>query len=206
MGRARPGELISDSLEPIMRSPALRDVPEQFETDRLLIRCPKVGDGQVVYESVVESLSALREFPASLPWAHTEPSLEASELFCREGQASYLLRTSMPMLLFMKESGVHVGNSGLHSFEWSVPKCEIGYWGRTRFAGQGLIMEAVRAITAVAFEHLAMRRIEALPDSENRASCLVCERAGYALEGTMRHDRLAPDGSLRSTCLYARVQ
>jgi RimJ/RimL family protein N-acetyltransferase len=189
-----------------MRSPALRDVPEAFETERLLIRCPKAGDGQTVYQSVLESLSALREFPASMPWASAEPSLEASEQFCREGQARYLLRKDMPMLLFMKGSGLHVGNSGLHSLEWSVPKCEIGYWGRARFARQGLITEAVRGITAFAFEHLAMRRIESLPDAENRASCLVCERAGYALEGTMRHDRLAPDGSLRNTCLYAVVR
>ena len=130
-----------------MKTPLLRDVPTQFETERLLIRCPRPGDGAIVYAGVVESLKALREFPASLPWAMHEPSADESETFCREGQANYILRKNMPMLLFAKESNTHIGNSGLHSIDWAVPKCEIGYWVRTSFAKQGFITEAVKAIT-----------------------------------------------------------
>lgn len=189
-----------------MSNPVLRDVPEQMETDRLLIRCPRPGDGNAVHAAVVESLAALREFPASLPWAMAEPSPQASEQYCRESQANYQLRTSMAMLLFLKESGTLIGSSGLHSIEWSVPKCEIGYWGRTGFTGRGLITEAVKAITAFAFSNLGMRRVEALPDEENRPSCLVCERAGYVLEGTIRNERVAPNGVLRNTRLYAVVR
>ena len=95
-----------------MASPVLLEVPEQIETQRLLIRCPRAGDGRIVHDSVVESLAALRAFPASLPWAMFEPSVAASEQFCREGEANYRLRTSLPMLLFLKEGNVHVGNSG----------------------------------------------------------------------------------------------
>jgi len=189
-----------------MPSPVLREVPLQFETERLLIRCPQPGDGRMVYASVVESLSALREFPASLPWAMAEPSVETSEQFCREAQANYLLRASLPMLLFIKGTNTLVGSSGLHDFDWSVPKCEIGYWGRSSFGRQGLITEAVKAITAFAFTQLGVRRVEALPDAENVPSCLVCERAGYALEGTLRNDRIAPGGTLRNTRVYALVQ
>ena len=66
----------------------LQDVPSQFESERLLIRCPAPGDGSTVNASVVESLTALRAFPVSLPWALAEPTIEASELFCREGHAN----------------------------------------------------------------------------------------------------------------------
>ena len=159
-----------------------------------------------MHESVVESLTALRAFPASLPWAMSEPSVDASEQFCREGEANDRLRTSLPMLLFLKDSQVHVGNSGLHRLDWSVPKCEIGYWVRSRFAGQGYITEAVRAITAFAFRHLGMRRVEALPDEANLPSCRVSERAGYTLEGTLRHERCGPAGDLRNTRVYAVVR
>jgi RimJ/RimL family protein N-acetyltransferase len=51
-----------------------------------------------------------------------------------------------------------------------------------------------------------MRRIVALPDAANLPSCRVCERAGYVLEGTLRNERMAPDGSLRHTRVYAAVQ
>lgn len=189
-----------------MRPAILLGIPEQLETDRLLLRCPRAGDGPVVHASVVDSLAALREFPASLPWAMAEPSVEVSEQYCRESHANYLLRTSLPMLLLRKSDGVHVGSSGLHTFDWSVPKCEIGYWGRSGFTGQGYITEAVKAITAFAFEQLGMRRVEALPDDDNVRSSQVCERAGYRLEGVMAHDRIAPDGSLRQTRIYACVR
>jgi RimJ/RimL family protein N-acetyltransferase len=186
--------------------PLLLDIPERLETARLLIRCPAAGDGAIVHASVVESLAELRRFPASLGWAMAEPSVEASERFCREGHAGYLQRTGMPMLLFDRSTGEHVGNSGLHRFDWSVPKCEIGWWVRTSRSGRGLMLEAVRAITAFAQDTLGMRRIEALPDDLNVASCRLCERAGYTLEGTLRHERKAPDGALRNTRLYAFVR
>jgi len=50
-----------------------------------------------------------------------------------------------------------------------------------------------------------MRRIAAFPDDENQASWLVCERAVYALEGTLRNERVAPNGTLRHTRMYART-
>lgn len=189
-----------------MPHPILRDVPEHLESPRLLIRCTRPGDGATVHAGVLEALTALRAFPASLPWAQHPPSVEASEQFCREGAAQHRLRTGFPMLLFLKDGVTHVGSSGLHRVDWSVPRCEIGYWVRPRFAGQGYITEAVLAITAFAFAHLGMRRVEALADDANGPSCRVCERAGYTLEGVLRHERAAPGGDLRNTRVYATVR
>ena len=184
-------------------NPILRDLPEQIETDRLLIRAPRPGDGQAVYAGVLETLPALRSWPASLPWSVFEPSPEASEVFCREGHVDYQARRNFPMLVFIKSGGVYVGGSGLHSFDWAVPKCEIGYWCRARFQGEGIATEAVKAISAFALSTLGVRRIVSLPDEENQASCKVAEHAGYKLEGILRNERKAPDGMLRNTCLYA---
>jgi RimJ/RimL family protein N-acetyltransferase len=186
--------------------PITRDIPTRIETPRLLIRCPEPGDGAAVFAGVVASLESLRQFPASLPWSVFEPSVDESERYCREGHAKYLLRTEMPMLLFSKADDVYIGGSGLHSFDWSVPKCEIGYWLRSGYTKQGLAAEAVGAITAFAFSNLGMRRVEALPDDENLASCKVCERAGYSLEGVLRNDRAEPNGRLRNTRVYAITQ
>ena len=40
-------------------NPLLLDIPEAFETNRLLIRCPQSGDGQVINRAIVESLPRL---------------------------------------------------------------------------------------------------------------------------------------------------
>ena len=181
-------------------------IPTEMETKRLLIRCPRPGDGVVVHTSVLESLAALRKFPASLPWAMEEPTVEASEKFCCDGSASYDLGTNMPMLVFLKGDNVHVGNVGLHDFSWQVPKCEIGFWGRSTYSGRGLITEAVQAVTSFGFDRLGMRRIEALPDEDNRSSCRLCERAGYELEGTLKSYRAWTDRIPRNVRVYAIVR
>lgn len=180
-----------------------REIAEQIETERLLIRCPRAGDGAAVCEAVRETLADLRAWPASLPWALAEPSVDSSEAFCREGHAAYRARTDLPMLLFLKAGNVYVGGSGLHRIDWRLPKFEIGYWCRKRFQGQGLMTEAVAAIAAFALGGLGARRVTSLPDAANLPSRRVAERAGFLLEGIMRSERVTPAGEARDTCLYA---
>jgi RimJ/RimL family protein N-acetyltransferase len=183
--------------------PILRDFPDCFETKRLLVRSPRPGDGNAVFEAVLETIEELRAWPASLPWALHEPSPLESEAYCRRGHSAFLARTDLPMLIFLRDSLTFVGGTGLHRFDWSVPKFEVGFWGRKRYRGQGLISEAVRGTTEFAFRHLAARRLACLPDEANLASRRVAERSGFLLEGTMRNERREPSGILRHTCVYA---
>jgi len=186
--------------------PILRDVPERFESDRLTIRAPRPGDGVRVYEAVAESLADLRQFPASMSWALSEQSIDSCEKYCREGYSNFLARRDLPLLLILRGTDVIVGSSGLHRFDWSVPKFEVGFWGRSSFHRKGLITEGVGAIVDVAFSVLGARRVEALPDDANTRSCRVCERLGFTLEGILRNERSDPDGTLRNTRIYARIQ
>jgi RimJ/RimL family protein N-acetyltransferase len=87
-----------------------------------------------------------------------------------------------------------------------VRRFEIGYWVRRRFAGQGYITEAVRGITRFAFETLAARRVEIHCDARNERSQAVARRAGYELEATLRKHMLAPDGELRDTLIFVRLE
>lgn len=183
--------------------PILLDFPDTLETERLILRAPRPGDGQAVFEAVAETLDDQRRWPASLPWALAEPAPAASEAFCRQGAAAWFARTDLPMLVFLKEGNAFVGGSGLHRLDWKVPKCEVGYWVRKSMQGRGLATEAVMAVTEFALSALGARRVEILSDAKNIASRRVAERAGYGLEGIQRNERIAPDGQLRDTCIYA---
>ena len=169
-----------------------RGIPRHFESERLLIRAPRAGDGTVVHASVVESLDALRAFPASLPWAMQEPSVEASEQFCVRGAQGWRDRTDFPMLLFVRDSDTHVGGSGLHSPDFASGTAEIGYWCRPAFMGRGLVTEAVRAIARFGFAYLGLSRVEIFADERNAASWRVCERAGFRYEGSVVKDPGTP--------------
>lgn len=185
--------------------PLLLDLPSTIETERLLLRTPQAGDGGAVHEALAESIVELRRFMGLLPWVAAEPTVQASELFCRQSQAQVLLRKDFPFLLIERASGRLVGLAGLHRPEWLVPKIEVGYWCRTGDTGRGLITEAVRAVTELAFRQLFMQRVELVADEANVRSRRVAERSGFLLEGIQRHAQRGPDGSLRNLCLYARL-
>ena len=185
--------------------PILRDVLRELRTDRLLLRCPQEGDGPLVHEAVVETLEQLRAWPASLPWAMFEPSLAASETFCRESAAAYIKRTELVYLAF-DELGSLVASTSLHAINWSVPRFEVGFWCRASRQRQGLTAEAVSELVRYAFEGLGAKRIAALADEKNLASRAVCESVGMALEGVMRNERVTPNGVFCNTCIYAAVR
>lgn len=189
-----------------MTNPLLIDVPERLQTARLLLRVSQAGDGAVVCEAVRESLDRLRPW---MPWAQTAPEPEQQEQHQRRSRAAFLLRDDLTWLMFERlgdGEGLFVGGVGLHRIDWDVPRFEVGYWVRTGFEGQGLVAEAVRALTRLAFDRLAAARVEIRMDGTNLASRRVAERCGYTLEGVLRHNGLTPAGALRDTCVYARVR
>ena len=189
-----------------MRNPLLIEPLSRLESERLVLRTPAPGDGQVVFDAVSESLAELRRFLASLPWVAEEPSVEGSEIFCRNAHANFHARKDFPFLLFERSGAQRlVGVCGLHRPDWNTPKFEVGYWCRTSALGSGYITEAASAVCKYAFEHLGAMRVEAITDEENVSSRRVAERCGFTLEGILRSERRAPDGTLRNTCVYSRL-
>ena len=183
-------------------NPVLLDIPDAFESERLIIRAPRPGDGAVANEAIRESLAELRPW---MPWATPAPAPQDTEAVYRRGAARWLTREDFPMVLFRKEDGLFVGGSGLHRVDWSVPRMEIGYWLRTSLTGQGYMTEAVRAITAFAFEQLRAQRLEIRCEARNTRSAAVAERAGYALEARLQRQMRAVDGSLQDVLLYVKL-
>lgn len=186
-------------------NPVLLDLPMSLTTERLLLRVPQPGDGIALYDAIAESLPELRQFLSSLPWVAGEQSVESSETFCRNAHANFLACRDLPFLIFSRSSGELLGATGLHRPNWETPKLEVGYWRRSSASGHGLISEAVAALVHYAFAQAHAVRVELITDSKNTKSRRVAERCGFVLEGTLRNERRAPDGSLRNTCLYART-
>ena len=186
-----------------MKLPILRDFPESFETERLLIRSPLPGDGPEMHAAVNESFDDLTPW---MPWPKEHRSVEDSEAIVRRARARFLERTDLMLSLFLKDTGTLVGSSGLHRIDWDVPKFEIGYWCRTRFTGRGYVTEAVRGISGFAFDGLGARRLEIRCDSRNLPSARVAERAGFRLEGELRNNEVVdPGGDARNTLVYAML-
>lgn len=189
-----------------MAKPILKEVPESFETERLLIRMPKPGDGPTLNAAVIESLENLRPW---MPWARNVPTLEESETTVRNAWIKYLAREDFMLLLFLKGTDTLVGGSGLHVRNenyWDVPKFEIGYWVRQSCEGKGFIGEAVAGITKFGFEILGARRIEIRCDERNSRSRHVAERTGYKLDALFVNDGVDTSGQIRNTLIFSQTR
>jgi len=185
-------------------NPILKNFPDAFESERLLIRAPRPGDGTELRAAVAESLNELKPW---MPWAQAELSGEEAEENVRKAWVDFLARKDLRLHLYLKGTGTLVGCSGLHRIDWGVPKFEIGYWARTPYARRGYIREAVAAITRFAFDQLGARRVEIRCDPLNARSRRVPEALGYALEATLRCDGVSPhDGSARDTLVFAKTR
>lgn len=185
--------------------PILKDFPEQFETERLLIRAPRPDDAEEVNQAIIESIDELRPW---MSWAKEKPTLSQTAENMRRAHGKFVLREDLMYLITFKQpdsrSGkLLVGCSGLHRIDWEIPCFEIGYWVRSCFAGNGYITEAVRGLTDFAFEQLGARRVFIKCDERNKPSAAVAERAGFRLEGIHHCDNRDHFGVLRNTIYYA---
>ncbi len=183
----------------------LIDVPEVIETPRLILRCPRPGDGAEINRAVIESLPELRPW---MKWADHAPTPEENEGYMREALARFIQRQSLQYLMFLKDTPTTlVGSTGFHSIDWQVPLLEIGYWMRTSFAGQGYMTEAVVGQCQMAFDKLNAQRLQIICDRANTRSAAVARRAGFELEGIMRHSARRPlTGELNDDLLFSRIR
>lgn len=183
--------------------PILLDIPDSFESERLVLRAPRPGDGATLNAAVIESLPELRPW---MSWAMQMPTLADSEEYVRRAAVKYAAREALPLLIWHKATGALIGGSGMHGIDWEVPSVEIGYWVRTSQAGQGYITEAVNAITHFAFEVIGAHRVEIRCNEGNVRSAAVARRAGFELEGILRNEARDHILELRNTMVFARVR
>lgn len=115
----------------------------------------------------------------------------------------WIVEQSSPSVWAIEVKGEATGGIGveLHSDVERV-SAEIGYWLGEAAWGQGIVTEALQAVTAEAFRRFEITRLYALPFADNLASVRVLEKAGYTREGCLRQSAIK-DGKIRDQLLYA---
>jgi len=180
----------------------LRVIPTSFETERLMIRAGTLSDLDITFSAAQESAEALREW---MPWAHPSPLRNSMEKYFSSCEAKWCAREMLDFQWIEKSSGELIGKGSFHHVDWMIPKFEIGYWLRTSYAGNGFCTEAVTGLVHYAKTELQAARLEICSDLRNTKSRAVAERCGFTLEGFLKQNMCAPDGSLRDSCIYALV-
>lgn len=177
---------------PAIENPILLDLPDVFETERLILRPPRLTEGDLVYAAIEASRDELRPF-----MAFADQDREKTEVWLRGAAAAWITRERLPLLIWRKVDGAFIGSTGFHHINWRVPRLEIGYWLSTPMSGAGYMTEAVNGQVHYARQYMGALRIEIWCDVRNIRSAAVARRAGFEHFITSINDERGADGQLQ---------
>ena len=183
-------------------APILLNFDETLETERLMLRPPRPGEGRVANVGVQETMEKLSRW---MPWAINGQSVADSEIYVRDSAAAFIRREHLNYFLWRKSDGAFLGSCGAFRLNWAIPSCEIGYWLRTSEEGRGYMTEAITRLVDFLFGELKMQRIEIRCESDNARSAALAERVGFQLEARLRQHHWGNRGNLVTILLYARL-
>ena len=167
-----------------------------LETERLLLRRLQVADAADLFEMLGHADVA--RFTGRKP---LKSMGDAVDLLRGVGLDFATRRAIRWGVCKQKESKV-IATVGLHDWDRYHRHIAIGFDVRRQNWGEGIGSEMVTAVSAFAFDHLGVQRIEAHVMKGNRSSHRLLESVGFELEGTMRH-RMYKDGRQHDVLLYA---
>lgn len=152
-------------------------------------------------ESVFQKYAQDEQVTRYLQW-RPHSSVDTTRSFIANCDAQWRSASAFPYVIARKEDGELLGMIELRPRDHRL---EFGFVLARPYWGNGLMPEAVSALTALALQQPGVYRIEATCDVENSASAWVLEKAGFEREGQLRryivHPNISPEP--RDSFLYA---
>lgn len=174
--------------------------PELIETERLLMRAPRVSDAQAIFDGYARDAEVTRY----LRWSpHRDVS--ETERFLAGCVDARERGERFPWVITLKDGGELIGMVEIRPDGF---KAEVGYVLARAWWGRGIMPEALRPIVEWALARPDIYRVWAVCDVENRGSARVLEKAGMSLEGILRRYVLHPNvgDEPRDSRCYALVK
>jgi RimJ/RimL family protein N-acetyltransferase len=175
-------------------------MPEQIETQRLVLRLPSMDDASAIFTGWTQDPEVTRY----LTW-RPHQRIEQTQEFIQGCISAWQGERRFPYVIPLKESGEIIG---MIDPRIQGPKVGIGYVAARAHWGKGYITEATRAIIDWSLWQPSIYRVYATTDLENIASQRVLEKAGMQREGILRKYIFHPNISdePRDSYMYAIVK
>jgi RimJ/RimL family protein N-acetyltransferase len=179
-----------------------RDDVFSFETARMWLRWPRIGDREALHRMAMEE----RVAGMTGTWPHPLPDDEAEKRIFRmrksnaegQGLALALVMKGGPQQLFGTIGGSFEREGGP---EAGGRNFGFGYMLAPEFWGRGLMTEAAIAYADLIFAVTTAEALWATAMQRNPASCRVLEKAGFRLMGT-REEVFTARGTKPIACAH----
>jgi [ribosomal protein S5]-alanine N-acetyltransferase len=139
-----------------------------------------------------------------LPYASWKSLDDAAAWFDRAA-ARLVANESAQFVIVHNGTRRVIGSCLLFNIDVASARAEIGYLLARDHWGAGYMLEALRALVALSFGSLGLRRLEAQIDPRNVPSAKLLERLGFVREGLLRQRWLAK-GELADCGFYGLLR
>lgn len=160
----------------------MEGLPEHVCEGALTLRRFRPDDGAALAAAVRESVASIAPW---LPWCHADYGRADADRFIRMADAAW--QAGGPFDMALLEDDVLAGSVRLRPLADEPGVGNLGYWVRLSRQRRGLALRAAQMALPLAFEGLALQRLEVVAALDNVASRRVAERLGARFEGVARH-------------------
>lgn len=181
--------------EPETRFP--RVIPVSAECELLQLEPPGAEE---IFAVVCQNREHLGRW---LPWVESTRAPEDTRRFLEQVAANRAEGRTAAYSLRVR--GKLAGLIGLHDIDEANGTAQIGYWLAADYEGQGWMTRSVQALLAMAFNGLALERIEIRCAAGNTRSQAIPKRLGFTYEGTLRSAQRLPGGRV-DTRVYSLLR
>jgi ribosomal-protein-alanine N-acetyltransferase len=177
--------------------------PATVAGERVYLRPPVFGDWAAWSSLRGESHGFLA------PWEPTWPADDLTRPAFRRRLRRYARDArddlGYAFLVFLRDSGDLCGGITVSGVRRGVTQsASMGYWMGERFAGRGLMTDAVRALLPWLFDNLRLHRVEAACLPTNGPSKALLRNVGFREEGYAR-EYLKIDGRWADHVLFGML-
>ena len=134
------------------------------------------------------------------------PSARTVDDYIGRALAGRAAGTVLPFVIALRDSGEVIGSTRLWKIDRANRKLEIGSsWIAARWQRSFVNTEAKALLLGHAFDVLRCVRVQFTTDVLNERSRAAILRLGATLEGTVRRERIMPDGRQRDSLRFSII-
>lgn len=154
---------------------------QDIETSRLLLRRFRIEDAEDMFNNWASDPEVTR----FLTWP-VHSSVDVTRSLLKDWITRYTDGGYFNWVIEYKKTGKAIGNISVVKLNESTEAADMGYCMSRSYWGQGIMPEALIAVTDYLFDVVGLNRIAACHDVNNPKSGRVMEKAGMRQEGILR--------------------
>lgn len=153
--------------------------------DELLLRMLEPADAQEMFNVVDASREHLRPW---LPWVDATTRAEHTLQFIQQSRTQQHNQEAMALgIIYQRRI---IGGMGMHNWDHTLKKAQLGYWLSKEHEGKGIIQRCLAGFIDFLFNKAGLNKVEIHFMVNNLRSATVAEKMGFKVEGIIRQSYL----------------